>query len=121
MFIAKDGFLLYYGEKTNPNASHFDTKPKVRKEIVGPIPLPLTASVAARDPGRVRTHPSWCATRTMRLHAAAQSLQLRRRGRIPADVVLPPPTFSAPPPPPSPSPPVLPPRPTPVPSSLRRA
>jgi hypothetical protein len=34
MFIAKDGFLLYYGEKTNPNASHFDTKPKVRKEIV---------------------------------------------------------------------------------------
>jgi len=29
MFIAKDGFLLYYGEKTNPNASHFDTKPKV--------------------------------------------------------------------------------------------
>ncbi len=30
MFIAKDGFLLYYGEKTNPNATHFDTKPKVR-------------------------------------------------------------------------------------------
>ncbi len=32
MFIAKDGFLLYYGEKTNPNAMHFDTKPKVRDE-----------------------------------------------------------------------------------------
>ncbi len=30
MFIAKDGFLLYYGERTNPNAAHFDTKPKVR-------------------------------------------------------------------------------------------
>jgi hypothetical protein len=30
MFIAKDGFLLYYGERTNPNASHYDTKPKAR-------------------------------------------------------------------------------------------
>ena len=33
MFIAKDGFLLYYGERTNPNAANFDTKPK------GIIPL----------------------------------------------------------------------------------
>jgi hypothetical protein len=31
VFIAKDGFLLYYGEKTNPNAPHFDTKPKVSR------------------------------------------------------------------------------------------
>jgi hypothetical protein len=30
VFMAKDGFLLYYGTTANPNAAHFDTKPKVR-------------------------------------------------------------------------------------------
>lgn len=34
MFMAKDGFLLYYGEKSNPKATHFDTKPKVRQLVL---------------------------------------------------------------------------------------
>ncbi len=56
MFIAKDGFLLYYGEKMNPNSSHFDTKPKVRS------PLELEEGVEESTFAWLQLYPSPTAT-----------------------------------------------------------
>ena len=34
MFVAKDGYLLYYGGTAPANPSNFDTKPKVRQAAI---------------------------------------------------------------------------------------
>jgi hypothetical protein len=51
MFVAKDGFLLYYGERTKPNAQHFDTKPKVS------VPRERTRTERERGGGRSERAP----------------------------------------------------------------
>ena len=51
MFVAKDGYLLYYGGTAPANPSNFDTKPKVRVDRVparaSPTSLAATACLCA--------------------------------------------------------------------------
>jgi len=65
MFVAKDGFLLYYAPSHSPTQAHFDTKPK------GVIPLGgCTVELVERGPGKSSfglriQHPDFYAGRAL--------------------------------------------------------
>lgn len=75
LFVAKDGFLLYYGASTSPDMPHFDTKPK------GVIPLGgCKVDVVERGPKSFKwglriTHPDFYAGRMLVLAAESEDDQ----------------------------------------------
>jgi myosin heavy subunit len=76
LFVAKDGFLLYYSPSNSPTAAHFDTKPK------GVIPLGgCTVDLVERGPGRTSfgvriQHPDFYAGRALILAAETERDQI---------------------------------------------
>lgn len=75
LFVAKDGFLLYYGGSATPDQTHFDTKPK------GAIPLGgCKVDLVERGPKGMKfglriTHPDFYAGRMLVLAAESADEQ----------------------------------------------